>query len=158
MSSSRSEAFSSVKIVCKFLGICIYKDVSLFNSWSFFINIILIVFQLTLILPSLAYFLRYLSNVDKAAEVLSILFPSILHLWQYLIIIFTKSHLETLFHDFEELIEKSTLIIEISWNTCNDYIFFQDQCRMTECGDIKIQWNVSTNYLWNFTFRLQSFL
>lgn len=70
-------------------------------------NIISIFIQLVLVLTSLAYFIRYLSNVDDAAEVLSIFFPAILHLSQYSILVYAKSHLVLLFQDFEELIDES---------------------------------------------------
>lgn len=103
---SSKSAFGAVKGVCKVLGIFVYKK-SFLNRLENSVNIILIIFQLTLILPSLAYLIRYLSNVNDAAEVLSILFPSILHLGQYSILVLTKPHLLLLFQNFEELLDKS---------------------------------------------------
>lgn len=106
-SENASEAFSAVKSVCKILGTFLYDKNSLANRVEICINIILIIIQLALILPCVAYFVHRSSNVNDAAEVLSILFPSILHLGQYSIFILTKSDLFVLFKEFENLIEKS---------------------------------------------------
>lgn len=101
------EPFCAVKRMCKYLGIHIYQENVSSNYSTIFINIILILLLLFLVLPCLAYFIRYSSDVNDAAEVLSILFPSILHLGQYFILVFTKPHLTHLFNDFEELIDQS---------------------------------------------------
>lgn len=101
-------AFSSVKGVCKVLGIFTYEKSSYFYHFGIVENIILIIVQLALIVPCLAYFVQFSSDVNVAAEVLSILFPSILHLGQYSILVFTKTNLLLLFKEFENLIQKST--------------------------------------------------
>lgn len=106
-SESTADPFSAVKSVCKILGVYFYGKDSSSNNFSILINIILVILQLALILPSFAYFIRYSSDVNDAAEVLSILFPAILHLGQYFILVFTKPHLIALFNDFEELIIQS---------------------------------------------------
>lgn len=103
---SELKSFGAVKGVCKVLGICSYRKPYL-NTLANFINIILIILQLALVLPSIAYFIRYLSDVNDAAEVLSILFPSVLHLGQYSILVFTKLHLVVLLEHFEELLDRS---------------------------------------------------
>lgn len=106
-SKSTPESFSAVKRVCKFLGVYFYDKDSSFNNLTIFINTVLFIFQFALVLSCLAYFLRYSSDVNDAAEVLSFLFPSILHLGQYCILVFTKPQLIVLFNNFEELIELS---------------------------------------------------
>lgn len=107
-SKSESGAFSAVKIVCKSLGIYFYEHNPFFNKLSILLNALLIILQVALALTSFAYFVRDLSDMDDATEVLSIFFPSILHLWQYFILVFSKPQLKTLFNDFEELIDNST--------------------------------------------------
>lgn len=102
-----SDAFSSVKCVCKFLGIISYKENLFLNILSGVINIVFLAIQFALIFPSLAYFIENISVVANAAEVLSILFPAILHVCQYLLLVFTKTYLIVLFNDFEMLIDKS---------------------------------------------------
>lgn len=100
---SAFEPFSAVKGVSKVLGILSSKK----KSFGVFINICLVFLQLALILPCFAYFIRYLSDVNVAAEVLSVLFPATLHLGQYFILIFTKPKLGFVFDQFEELIRRS---------------------------------------------------
>lgn len=56
---------------------------------------------------SLDYFIQKSSNVNDAAEVLRISYPSTLHFGQYFILVFTKSHLTHIFNNFEELIIQS---------------------------------------------------
>lgn len=106
MASKTPKSFSAVKSVCKVLGVHFYEKNSSLYSLNLFINSVLVVLQLALMLPSLAYFVRYSSDVNDAAEVLSILFPSVLYLWQYFILILTKPHLTVLFNGFEELIDQ----------------------------------------------------
>ena len=107
-SKSVRRSFSAVKSVCKFLGVYFYEESLPLNYLNILINIILVVLQLALVLPSLAYFIQKSSNVNDAAEVLSILFPSTLHLGQYFILVFTKPHLTHIFNNFEDLINQST--------------------------------------------------
>lgn len=117
-------AFSSVKGVCKVLGIFTYAKNSYFYRIGIVENIILIIVQLALIVPCLAYFVQYSSDVNVAAEVLSILFPSILHLGQYSMLVFTKTNLLLLFEEFENLIQKSTPEKLISF--CKKNTFFNE--------------------------------
>lgn len=107
-SKSVRGSFGAVKSVCKFLGVYFDEESFSLNYLNIFINIVLVVLQLALVLPSLAYFIQKSSNVNDAAEVLSILFPSTLHLGQYCILVFTKTHLNHIFNNFEELIDRST--------------------------------------------------
>lgn len=107
-SNSIRGSFSAVKSVCKFLGVYFYEKSLPLNHLNIVINITLVVLQLALVLPSSAYFIQKSSNVNDAAEVLSILFPAILHLGQYFILVFTKPHLTHIFNNFEEIINQST--------------------------------------------------
>lgn len=111
-SKSAVEAFSAVKIVCKVLGIFSYEKNSSGYQIGLFINIILLIVQLCLILPVSTYFIKYSTNVNDTAEVLSILIPALLHLGQYFILIFTKPNLAILFGEFEHLIHESMYKID----------------------------------------------
>lgn len=105
--SSASDAFIAVKGVCKGLGAYFYQQNSLPYRLSVFLNYICVILQFALFSTLLAYFLRHISEVNKAAECLSIWFPSAMHLAQYFILGSTKSHLAALFDEFENLIDKS---------------------------------------------------
>lgn len=109
---SAVEAFSAVKIVCKVLGIFSYERKSSGYQIGLFINFILVIVQLCLILPVSTYFIKYSTNVNDTAEVLSILIPALLHLGQYFILIFTKPKLAILFGEFGHLVHESMYRID----------------------------------------------
>lgn len=106
-SLSASDPFGAVKLVCKVLGVHSYEKNSSSSNFSVFLNIVFIIVLFALVLPCLAFFLHNLSDVNNAAEVLSILFPATLHLGQYFILVSTKPHLAALFREFEDLIQSS---------------------------------------------------
>lgn len=98
----------AVKGVSIGLGAYFYRKNSLSHRLSVFLNYICVFLQFALFSTLSAYFVRHISQMNKAAECLSIWFPSAMHLAQYFILVLTKPHLAVLFGEFENLIEKST--------------------------------------------------
>lgn len=120
-STSASDAFCAVKGMCKVLGVISHEKNSFSFNLSIFINIISLALQFALCLPLLAYFL-YSSDVNDAAEVLSILFPVVLHLGQYFILVLTKPQLAALFQEFEDLIQSSAFNFRLHFMITKKYI------------------------------------
>lgn len=106
MCSENFESFRVVKLTCKVLGVSVF-DKDHFEKFSAsFLNLMLIVIQLALLIPSVTY-LFYSSDVGEVAEVMSVLFALILNLSQYLIFLFTKSKLHSLFEQTQKMINSS---------------------------------------------------
>lgn len=106
MSSEYFESFRVVKLTCKVLGVSVFENDNFKNVSASILNQVLIFLQLALLIPSFTY-LFYSSDVGEVVEVLSVLFAFILNLSQYLIFVFTKSKLHSLFGQMEKKIRNS---------------------------------------------------
>lgn len=103
-----SDPFRVVKVFCKVLGVISYEKNSNAYILSVLNNVAWIFIQLAMILPSFVFLSHNLNNVPNAIEVLRFLFPAILYLIKYFILIFTKPNLARLLNEFEDLIRSST--------------------------------------------------
>lgn len=106
MCSENFDSFRVVKLTCKVLGVSVFEKDNFKNLSAEILNLILIVIQLSLLIPSFTY-LFYSSDVGEVVEVLSVLFALILNFSQYLIFVFTKSKLHSLLEQTKKMISSS---------------------------------------------------
>lgn len=99
------DIFGAVKSVCRLLGVYQYKSWALDKS-NWLINILLATLEFVHLLPTLAYLFRY-HRLEDVNEVMSIAFPLIVNIAQYVLLVIQKNLLWTLFDQFEFLIAES---------------------------------------------------
>lgn len=99
-------SFRVIKLTCKVLGVFVFEKDNFKNLFASILNQVLIILQLALLIPSFTY-LFYSSDVGEVVEVLSVLFALILNFSHYLIVVFTKSKLHSLFGQMQTIISKS---------------------------------------------------
>lgn len=98
--------FSAVKIVCVFLGVYRYESSWFLSKINWLINISLTLFEFIHLLSSLAYLSQY-HTLGDLSEVMSVAFPLILNILQYVLLVWQQNDIWMLFEEFEKLIEES---------------------------------------------------
>lgn len=114
LTQTGSNIFSAVKIVCVSLGVYRYESSWFLSKTNWLINILLTLFEFIHLLSSLAYLSRY-HTLGDITEVMSVAFPLILNILQYVLLVWQKNHIWRLFEEFERLIEESNIHIIFKW-------------------------------------------
>lgn len=108
-SGKRLDIFGAVKAVCKLLGVYHYKS-WVFEKTNWLINILLATLEFIHLLPSLAYLFRF-HRIEDVNEVMSIAFPLIVNIAQYMLLVIEKDLLWELFEQFELLTNERKLFM-----------------------------------------------